>query len=249
MVGVEISNADTVRILHHAFGDAFKTITIITEQDSFKIIGVDETSSIAVQMQIELTMLGAHLFDSSIRFPVFTKDFSTYLGYSTSGYIPSQVPLQMPIRLNIQDTHMDLFITSQNIWSLRKIFLPVPEGIETLPQLPSFVGEPHCTTKNISLLRLCYSVFEKAKKIILKMDAGKITFSSMDADEVFEISGEGEGVASTILLPYVLDVVSKVWELSSIENLKISISQGGLTQFYYTFYNGALWYAAPSSSE
>jgi len=78
MVSIEISNPDTVRILHHAFGDAFETITIIAERDSFSIIGADKTSSIAVQTKLELSKLGAYSFDSSTRFSVLTKDFSTY---------------------------------------------------------------------------------------------------------------------------------------------------------------------------
>lgn len=241
MTNVEISNADTVRLMHHAFPqDIFETITILTELESLRIIGVDKTSSIAAQIKLELSKLELYMYNSSIRLPVLTKDFGTHLGYSTSGFIPSY----NPIKLTIQDTHMDLSIISQNIWSLQKVFLPIMEGIDSLPQLPSFDEEQSCIFTEIGLLRLCYSIFENFKKVNLNMDTNRIEFSSPGADEVFEIRGEGHGNTSTILMPYTLDVVSHVWDLSSIKNIKISVSQGGLTQFYYTFEDGVLEYVA-----
>ncbi|MGD2247142.1 MAG: hypothetical protein PVF58_01965 [Candidatus Methanofastidiosia archaeon] len=239
MTSVEISNADTVRLIHHAFPqDIFETITIIAKEESFKIIGVDETSSIAAQMKLKPSRLETYMFDSSIKFPVLTRDFGTYLGFSTSGFIPTY----KPIKLTIQDTRMDLSIISQNMWSLQKVFLPIVGGIDSLPQLPTFDEEPSCIFTKIGLLRLCFSIFENVKKINVKMDSKKIEFSSPDPDKGFEIEGKGHGTASTALMPYTLDVVSRVWELSSIEDIKISISQNGLTQFCYTFEDGVLEY-------
>lgn len=241
MTSVEISNADTVRLMHHAFPqDIFETITLITEQECFKIIGVDRTSSIAAQIKLDPSRLETYMSDSSIRFPVLTRDFGTHLGYSTSTFIPSY----KPIKLTIQDTHTNLSIISQNIWSLQKVFLPILGGIDSLPQLPSFDEEPSCIFTEIGLLRLCYSIFENVEKVNLKMDSDRVELSSPGADEVFEIRGEGHGTTSTTLMPYTLDVVSHVWELSSIKNLRISVSQGGLTQFCYTFEDGVLEYVA-----
>jgi hypothetical protein len=248
MTIAEISNIDTMKILHHAFrDDFFETITVIAEQDSFKIIGMDKSSSIAAQTQLNLSTL-VYSYDSSVRFPVLADDFGSCLGYSTSTYIPSTMPVGA-IRLTIQNTNMSVFMTSRGMWSLQKVFLQAQKGIESLPQLPSFYECPYCTITNTGLIRLCYMAFKESKTIFLHVEPNKITFRSSEKHQVFEVSGEGCGTASTVLTPYTLDVISRVCELSSLENLKISISQGGLTRFYYTFIDGTLEYVAARSGE
>lgn len=248
MTIIEISNIDTMKILHRAFrDDDFETITVIAEHDSFKIIGMDRSSGIAAQVQLSLSSL-SYSCDSSVRFPVLTKDFSSCLGYPASTYVPSATPVE-PVKLMIQTSRMDVFMASQNIWSLQKTFLEVPEGIESLPQLPSFDECPCCTISNIGLIKLCYLAFKENKRILLDIRPNRISFSSPEEYQVFDVIGEGRGTVSTVLTPYALDVVSHVCELSSLENLTISISQGGLTRFYYIFKDGTLEYVVARSSE
>lgn len=248
MTIIEISKIDTMKILHRAFrDDAFETITLIAEQDSFKIIGMDKSSGIAAQMQLSLSSL-SYSYNSSVRFSVLTKDFNSCLSYSTSTYIPSTVPVG-PINLTIQNAHMNVSMASRNMWSLEKVFLQASEGIESLPQIPSFDEYPCCTIINTGLIRLSYLAFKENKSIFLDIKPKKISFSSPEAHLAFDVTGEGHGTASTALTPYTLDVVSHVCELSSLENLRISISQGGLTRFYYTFKDGTLDYVVARSSE
>ncbi|MGD2248484.1 MAG: hypothetical protein PVF58_08755 [Candidatus Methanofastidiosia archaeon] len=246
MTSIELSNENTVKILTHAFDfkDAFDTITICTEENSFKIIGVDSSSGIAAHL--ELFKPVNYSFDHSINFPILTKDFCEYLGYSTSQFTPSPTT----IKLDIWDTHMNLTITSLNVCVVRKKFQHASGGIKSLPQIPSFDNEPNLTISSVKPLRLSYEVLKDTKRILLKMEPEKVTFSSPKRDPLISIDGSGYGTTSTMLSNYALNVVSRVWELSSIENLRISISKGGLTQFYYIFEEGVLWYvAAPSNEE
>jgi len=247
MTNIEISNADTLKILYHAFPQDFETITIIAKENSFTIIGTDEIRNIAVKLQLETSKLTKYSFDSPVTFPVVTKDFDAFLKHSTSNYIPGKETI--PIKLNFQDDKMELSVISQNILSLRKIFSPDTRGIESLPPLPPFENEPSCNITNVSLLKLCSSVFEEVKdQIILKIDSEKVTFSSPSTNQTsFKINGEGHGTTSAALIHYSLDVVSQVSQLSAIKDLKISISEGGLTRFYYKFDDGNLWYVVTSS--
>lgn len=245
MTVVEISNADTMKILHHAFkDDAFETITVVAEQDSFGIIGMDIGSSIAAQIRLNRNL--THSYDSPVNLSILTKDFRKCLGYSTSTFIPSDMPVKH-IRLTIQSTHMEVVVASR-VWSFRGKF-PSVGGIGSLPQLPSFDEDPYLIVVGAKLAGLSSLAFKENKNIVLHIEPNKLTFSSQEKDQVFEISGNGRGTASTVVTPYALDVVSQVCELSSLESLKIGISWGGLTRFYYTFADGTLEYVAACSGE
>jgi hypothetical protein len=245
MTHIEILDINTVRILSHAFpNDAFKIITIIAEKNNFSIIGMDHTSSIGVQIKLDISELNKYVFDYPVRFPVFTEDFNAYLSHSISTYIPQEIPSHMPLRLDIQKTQIVAAVRSQDTWSHQRIFSLVPEGIESLPQLTSLENEPNCVVENMGLLKLCSSIFREKKyeKILLEMDSKNLTFKSPDEEQIFKIGVIGNGVSSTSLLTYTFDKITKVLGLKEIENLKITISDKGVTQFFYTFETGVLWY-------
>ena len=246
MIIVVISNENIVKLLHHAFGDAFETITILAQKDSLRIIGSDKNSCIAAEMTLETNKLDKYLCDQFTRFSVLNEDLGYFLGYSTSKYIPSFGA----ITFHIYDTHLDMTITSPNVCALQRKFLYAVDGIESLPPIVPFDGEPRFVVEDVRLLRLVYMTLKETRKnrVLLDINPEEIIFSSLDGIQVLKVEGTGSGKRSTILSDYTIDAVSKVWELASIKDLKISISEGKLTQFYYTFEGGSLWYVAASSS-
>lgn len=183
MPTVGISNMETAKILRHAFEIGFDTITIIAEKENFSIIGLDESSSIAAQVTFELSEFD-YSFDHPAIFPVNSRDFGTYLGYSTSKHLPAP----SPITLTIGNT-MNLSIMSP-LCRLQRVFTPESKGIESLPQLPSFEDMPCCDISEIGPLNLSKSIFGKSESVIvLKMNPEKISFSSPDENQFFELNG------------------------------------------------------------
>lgn len=248
MTVIEISNTDTMKVLHYAFGEKdFETITIIAEQHKFKIIGMDRSSGIAAQVQLRLPRL-TYSFDSQLRIPVITRDFNNCLGCPTSSYVPSDMPAES-IRLTMLDTTVSIFMAFESGWSFQENLHYAEEGIESLPLLPSFDQQPSCTVTKAQLLKLCHLQFKDNERIFLQINGDRIVFNSPSRNRIFGLNGEGTGTASTALTPYALEVVSRVCELGSLNTLRMSISPGGLTQFYYVFGDGTLEYVVTSAAE
>jgi hypothetical protein len=248
MTVIEISNTDTIKILHHAFRETdFETITIIAEQDKFEVIGMDRSSCIAAQMQLKLPHL-TYSFDSQLRIPVITRDLNNCLRCSTSTYVAPDMPAEST-RLTMLDTSVSIFMAFERGWSLQENLHYAEEGIESLPPLPSFDLRPSCTVANAKLLGLCHQQFKESERILLQINGSKIVFSSPSKNRIIALSGESTGIGSTALTPYALEVVSRVCELGSLDSLRISISPGGLTQFHYVFGDGTLEYVVTSATE
>jgi len=240
---LEISKLDIVRFIKNAFPNAFDEITVLAKENSFEIIGVDKSSTIACDLTLDMDAFSDYNISTKYTIPIISEKLRQYLGLSLSTYISD--PEGVKTAMVFSSKAIDLTICDEKKYIIRRQLRLVPTGMIALPLLPDFSNVPSCDI-SIDPKRLGF-VFASSKDIEsldVFINGNGITFESAEYNNpgTMNIGGSSKGSAKSALLNASLGVVSSVCELACVTGLKIYVINKGQIKFSYKIEGGILNY-------